>query len=116
MLEGNRLCVYEGGYDDYLVERERQAQEKEGGTKTRRVYRRPVREGQRAQHQAIQRLAALEGAISDLEMQLEALAAELEKAAAGRQLDRVRQLGLEYSSAEADLQRHLAEWADLVDE
>jgi ATP-binding cassette subfamily F protein 3 len=116
VLEGNRLCVYEGGYDDYLVERERQAQEKEGGKKTRRVYRRPVREGQRAQHQAIQRLAALEGAISDLEMQLEALAAELEKAAAGRQLDRVRQLGLEYSSAEADLQRHLAEWADLVDE
>jgi ATP-binding cassette subfamily F protein 3 len=116
MLEGNRLRVYEGGFDEYLAERERQALEKEGEARPQRVDRPPVRDGQRVQRQAVQRLAVLEQEISELEMQLAALGAELEKAGAGRQLDKVRQLGLEYSSAEAALQRHLAEWADLVDE
>ncbi len=115
-LEGNRLRVYEGGYSEYLVERERRSLLGEGRTKPKRPDPRPPRDRERAERLAARRIALLEQEISELEARLATLGTALEEAGIERQLDKVRELGLEYGSAEADLQRHLAEWARLADE
>lgn len=115
-LEDNQLQVFEGGYPEYVAQREKENLEREGKERSRREYRRPARDGQRRQREFAERLASLEQEISELEKRLVALGVALEDAGAGRQLDKVRELGLEYSSAEEELQRRLAEWARLADE
>jgi chromosome segregation ATPase len=59
------------------------------------------------------RVAELETVIASLERRLNEIGGELE--AAGAAVDRVRTLGEEYAQVEADLGRHLAEWAELAD-
>lgn len=116
MLEGEHLHVFEGGYDEYLSVRERDTQEraasraKETKTAPRRERRRPDNDGRERKA----RQATLEQMISGLETQLATLSAALEAAGIAQQLDKVRQLGLEYSVVEADLQRHLAEWSEVA--
>jgi ATP-binding cassette subfamily F protein 3 len=116
MLEGEHLHVYQGGYEEYLSMRERDAQEraaaraKETKTSPRRERRRSDQDGRKRKA----RQATLEQVISGLETQLATLSAALEAAGIAQQLDKVRQLGLEYSVVEADLQRHLAEWSEVA--
>jgi ATP-binding cassette subfamily F protein 3 len=116
MLEGEHLHVYQGGYEEYLSMRERDAQEraaaraKETKTAPRRERRRSDQDGRERKA----RQATLEQVISGLETQLATLSAALEAAGIAQQLDKVRQLGLEYSVVEADLQRHLAEWSEVA--
>ena len=118
VLDGDRLGVYEGGYAGYLAAREREELERSAaraeGTRSasRRKRRRPAADGRERRA----RQAALEQVISELETRLTALGAHLESAGTAQQLDRVRQLGLEYSAVEADLQRHLAEWSKVAGE
>lgn len=117
-LEGNRLRVYDGAYDEYLAERERhQLALRATRTGTRRVAarhqgRRPA-EGRLARRD--QQVATLEQAIADLEARLVSLGLELEAAGAARQFDKLRQLGLEYGAVESDLERRIAEWTDVAD-
>jgi ATP-binding cassette subfamily F protein 3 len=117
-LEKKRLHVFEGGYDEYLVKRERDALAQDATptkakARPRRERRRPAGDGK---EQRLRQAAALEQTISDLETQLKVLSAELQAAGAAQQLDKVRQLGLEYSAMEMDLQRHLAEWSEVAGE
>ena len=118
VLEGDRLRVYAGGYDEYLAAREREGlrrsavRAEEVGSARRRERRQPAGDGRARQARQV----TLEQTISDLETQLAALSAELQSAGINQQLDKVRQLGLEYSAVEADLQRHLTEWSEVAGE
>jgi len=124
-LEGDRLRVFEDGYAEYLAARERDelalkaaraGEIKAKRQAARQKRRRPVDEQQVQARQAARRAATLEKAIAKLEAQLETLGAKLETAGAAQELDKVRQLGLEYSAVEADLQRYLSEWAEAADD
>ncbi len=117
-LEGERLRVYDGGYDEYLVERERhELALRATRTGTRRMAgrhqgRRPA-EGRLACR--AQQVETLEQVIADLEARLLSLSLELEEASVSRQFDKLRQLGLEYGAVESDLERRMAEWTDVAD-
>ena len=60
-----------------------------------------------------QRAAELETIIAGLEQRLGELGNELETV--GAEVERVRLLGEEYAQVEADLNRHLSEWASLAE-
>ncbi len=117
LLDRGRLRVYEGGYDEYLAARAHEAVMEAAQAQAERKAVRPTRqrsEQDRALRLASQQAAALENAIHQLETHLNLLAQQLEAAGSAQQFDKVRQLGLEYSTVEADLERRLAEWAQLA--
>jgi ATP-binding cassette subfamily F protein 3 len=116
-LEGDQLHVYRGNYDDYVEEKQRQRavdgaesaqHHKRRGSAERE--KRKEREMQREQERRIRRAGELEAEIAALERQLAALTDALAEASAAQQLDRVRELGIEYDQAERSLEQLMAEW------
>ncbi|MCK4832291.1 MAG: hypothetical protein KAS81_05960, partial [Anaerolineales bacterium] len=117
-LEGNRLRVYDGGYDEYLAERERHELALRAtriGTRRRAARHQGRRPAEGRLVRRAQQVATLEQAIADLEARLVSLSLELQAAGATRQFDKLRQLGLEYGAVESDLERRMAEWTDVAD-
>ena len=117
-LEGDRLRVYDGGYDEYLAERERYELELRAtrtGTRRRAARHQGRRPAEGRLVRRAQQVATLEQAIADLEARLVTLSLELQAAGATRQFDKLRQLGLEYGAVESDLERRMAEWTDVAD-
>ena len=117
-LEGDRLRVYDGGYDEYLAERERHElalRATRTGTRHRAARHQGRRPAEGRLVRRAQQVATLEQAIADLEARLVSLSLELQAAGATRQFDKLRQLGLEYGAVESDLERRMAEWTDVAD-
>ena len=121
-LETGRLRVYEEGYNEHLATREREAAAEAEAAQTVRQSQqdRPLLQQQNREKNLARRLARrsadLEQVIHALELRLSTLSSELTAAGAAQQFDRVRQLGLEYKAIEAELESHLAEWAEVAGE
>jgi hypothetical protein len=56
----------------------------------------------------------LERTIRGLEARLAALSQALELAGGAQQVERVRELGIEYEQVDSELQAHLAQWAEVA--
>jgi ATP-binding cassette subfamily F protein 3 len=119
-LDGDRLRVYKGSYQEYVAAREREAAEEAEAAQTRRrATRRPEPESPeqaraRQARQAAQEAAALEETVHRLEAQLASLSTELEAATHRQAFDQLRHLTLQYTATEAELERCLSEWAKVA--
>jgi len=65
-------------------------------------------------YQRGKRVAAVENRITELEMRLEEITAEIGTASTAGDAATVQQLGLEYNQAEADLETAMSEWENLL--
>jgi ATP-binding cassette subfamily F protein 3 len=116
-IEDEELWAFKGGYEAY---REWMAQRLEQGdpsgatqAKTERTREREARkaEEREAARQA-RRHRELEEMISELETRRAQLEAQLAVASEQQEVERVRQLGVEYAGVEAELDTLLTAWAD----
>ena len=118
-LEDGRLQVYRGSYDEYLKEKRRRQGDSQPESAQRQKRRRPAereaRESQREQERRALRAGELETEIAVLENQLTTLTAALAKASAAQQLDRVRELGVEYGQTEQTLEGLMVEWEAIAE-
>jgi ATP-binding cassette subfamily F protein 3 len=113
-----KLHAFKEGYDAYRA----WLAARQEGRRLSRVMARTHSAAEReaikaAQRQATRRareIEELEATIGGLESRLAALSAALEQAGNAQQVERVRQLGIEYSQVEAELRRHLAHWTEAV--
>lgn len=120
VLENGRLRVYPGDYGEYLLQREAESQraaEKAAQTRARTQTQQRQKDQERARQREAQRrarrIAQLEEEIAALENRLQELSRELTLASHTQALDRVRALGVEYEQVEAELNRRMAEWAEV---
>jgi ATP-binding cassette subfamily F protein 3 len=113
-----RLYTFKEGYGEYrawLAER-RGAQrvavskEKTPGAAEREAAKAAQREAARRARE----IQELEVTVQQLEARLAALIVALERAGSAQQLERVRELGIEYSEVEAELQRTMAQWVEIA--
>ena len=121
-LDNGALRVYTGNYDEFLAQREQETALLAEQTQSKRqsqpaqVERRQQRSEEREARRLAQRSAELEQTIHSLEAKLESLSQQLAAASTGQQFDKVRQLGLEYSTVETKLESCLAEWTKVAGE
>jgi len=117
-IEDGQLRVYEGGYDEYLQEKQRRQAEDEPEPDQRRERResagRERKTSQQQQERRARRAGELEAEIAALEGQLATLTNALAEASAAQQLDRVRELGVEYDQTARALEQLVAEWEALA--
>ena len=116
-LEEGQLWAFDGGYEEYRaweeLRRQRRQVSQVAGPQTDRERAREARRAsereaaRRARHQA-----ELEQMIHQLEGRLAQLEGQLAAASERRAVERVRQLGVEYSQVEAELNTLLAAWTD----
>jgi ATP-binding cassette subfamily F protein 3 len=118
-IEDDQLYTHQGGYRAYLEERrQRQAARRESATPDGGPFdaaKQAEREARRKRERRARRAAELEGQIAALESRLTALKEALAQASAVQQLDRVRELGVEYDQAERDLEGLMAEWETVAE-
>jgi ATP-binding cassette subfamily F protein 3 len=118
-ITDHELLVFEGGYDVY---REWAAVHRARVVPDRVERERQTRDAQRAAQRATQReierraeeRATLEQAIHEAETRLTRLEAELAAASTAQDVDRVAELGAEYSQLEAELDANLHLWEALA--
>ena len=116
IIENGRLHVYEGNYQEYLAQRqEKEAAECERArqreTKDRRLRQ---RQAVKQKHQEPERnLQDIEQDVAYLERRLAETEQALAKASMEQNLDRVRDLGVEYKEVQAELEQRMAEWLAL---
>ena len=110
----------DGGYQTYLRERKRRALQ-ESVTKTKaggRARKQPAdyreKKGGLNPFEAARRAAELEARIENLERNLSEISRRLDEASLAGDAGSVRQLGLAYSRAEAELEAALEEWGEVV--
>jgi ATP-binding cassette subfamily F protein 3 len=119
-LERGRLRVFKGPYQEYLAERDRQAEVAKEAAASRRAPEtrngRPGGKSDVAARQRASRLGELEHEIGRAEARLEEIGRALQAGAAAEAFDRIQSLGLEYAAAERHLEGLLAEWEDLARE
>jgi len=118
LLENGQLRVYQGDYGAYLAQREKENQEAaespvEKRTPAQKREEERERARQREARQRAQRIAQLEEEIASLEARLAELGRGITLASNAQVLDRVRALGVEYEQVEAELNRRMAEWAEV---
>jgi ATP-binding cassette subfamily F protein 3 len=120
-LEDGQLRIYQGSYDDYVEEKRRQRAAGEAESAQQRKRRGPAerekrkeREVQRKQERRSRQAGELETEVAALERRLAALTDDLAEASAAQQLDRVRELGIEYDQTQRSLEQLMAEWEVLA--
>jgi ATP-binding cassette subfamily F protein 3 len=119
-IEDGQLWEFKEGYEEYhgwKAQRlqERQARREETRDQTERERAREARRA--AEREAVRRArrqAELEETIHQLETRLAQLEAQLMVASEQQEVERVRELGAEYSQVEAELNELLAVWTDVV--
>jgi ATP-binding cassette subfamily F protein 3 len=123
-LGDGQLRVYRGNYDEYLQQkRERQQKrqrrvagqsESSPGQKPSFPARHKERKARQEQERRVHRAVELEIEIAALEDCLATLTGDLAEASTAQQLDRVRELGVEYDHTEQNLERLMAEWETIA--
>lgn len=114
-----KLQVIDGGYQEYLRQRNRALQAEAARAKSakergrRRSAHREKKNGLNP-FEAAERAAALEARIQELEMSISEISAQLDDASLAQDADAARRLGIAYSQVEAELEAALEEWGQLV--
>lgn len=118
------MGVYLGNYQEYLTAREvakvaaRDDKEKEKSGKTQPEKSTSAARtdgiGRLSSREREKRVAAIEAKIHQLELQLVQLSGDLGTASAAGQVARVRDLGLAYTAAQAELEARMLEWEELL--
>jgi ATP-binding cassette subfamily F protein 3 len=113
-----RLYDFNEGYDAYrawLAARHEERRLRRATEKTSSAAQREeTKAAQRTAAQRSRKIQDLEKTIQELEMRLAGLSEALEKAGSEQQVERVRELGTEYSRVEAELQACLAHWTEFA--
>lgn len=116
------LRVFEGTYAEYVAERDGQkapesapASASASASASREKANGSAKKHGLNPYQLEKRLAEVERRIHTLEQRLEQINAELVTAGTAGQADRVRELGEQYTQAEADLHTLMDEWALLAE-
>jgi ATP-binding cassette subfamily F protein 3 len=119
-IEDGQLWEFKEGYEEYhewkvqrLQERQARREETRGQTERERA-REARRVAEREMARRARRQAELEETIHQLETRLAQLETQLTVASEQREVERVRELGAEYSQVEAELDELLAAWTDVV--
>jgi ATP-binding cassette, subfamily F, member 3 len=120
-VEEGRLRVYEGNYTEYLEQqREEQEVRPSVGARPRgnddargRDERAEMKRREAAARKQVEEVNEVEQSIASLEQQLSYLSRRLSAASERQQLDQVRELGVEYSRMESELNRLMARWVEL---
>jgi len=115
------MTVFEGTYQEYLAARQaaRESASAQGEAPAAPEKPAPATPAQPARqpmsaYERNRRLAQVEKLINDLEVRLVNLSGELGDASAAGEVDRVRELGEAYTTAEAELNAALEEWEYLM--
>ncbi|MGA9348525.1 MAG: ATP-binding cassette domain-containing protein [Anaerolineae bacterium] len=113
-IEDEELRVYDGNYSDYEEQRSRkqEARDKKQEAKGKRQETRSRKQETRNKRQEA-RAKDLEEDIATLETRLAALGEELVAASVVQDVESLRELGLEYQRVDEELQRLLAQWAEV---
>lgn len=116
-IENGRLCVYEGNYQEYLVQKQAQAAAArelvEAQKRAESERRRRQERARTAAGRATRTIERVEAEIIDLEATLRRLEEEMAQASIEGDLDRVRAFDVEYHKVQLDLERLIAEWTAL---
>ncbi len=119
-LEDGRLSVFKGSYQDYLGDRDRRWEDaKEAASIQREAARRAskkVSSNGNLQKKRARQVEALEQEISRLEIALDELSKQLQRAGEREAFDKMQTLGLEYASLETELETALSDWENLARE
>ena len=113
-IEDGGLRVYDGNYSDYEEQRRKkqEARDKKQEAKGKRQETRSRKQEARNKRQEA-RAKDLEEDIATLETRLAALGEELVAASVVQDVESLRELGLEYQRVDEELQRLLAQWAEV---
>ncbi len=119
-IADERLHVFKEGYGEYqawlAAWREQRRLTRQVTNKTASALEREAtKAAQREINRRVREIQTLEKRIQRLEARLSELSTALELAGEAQQVDRVRQLGLEYDEVEAELQDCLARWVDVAE-
>jgi ATP-binding cassette, subfamily F, member 3 len=119
-LDDERLQVFPGPYQEYLVERDRQVesvrQAAENGRQTLADQQRQARAGRSNGKKEAERLAQMESEIHALEERLEQLSQQLQAAGEQQAVDKIQSLGIEYATLESQIETLMNEWEKLARE
>lgn len=120
LLDDGQLQVFEGTYQEYLAERERNEDlVKEAESKERDMNRQrktEARAQEYAERKRVARLAQVEKDITELEAKLKRIGQQIQEASNGQAFEKIKNLSLEYTAVESQLERKLQEWEDLAHE
>jgi ATP-binding cassette, subfamily F, member 3 len=115
------MDVFEGSYGDYMTHKRTQQEQRAQKTQTTPANGRKkaaqVKTKVRGMnpYELRQRVADLEGTITDLEADLDRLTDQIEQASAAGDAGRVQELGEAYTAAEHQLEQALDEWSELAE-
>lgn len=114
------LNVFEGTYSEYIAERDKQAAAIEANVQNgdrKQASSKPVSQKKHGlnPHQLARRVAEVEARIEALESKIESLHEAINTASAEGNAARVRELGEQYTQAEADLHETMTAWEMLVE-
>lgn len=118
-IEDGRLWEFTGGYEEYrdwrVVRSERESTPRETPQEAeRRRAREAQKTAEREAARRVRRQIELEQTIQQLEMRLSKLEDQIAVASEQREVERVRQLGVEYDQVETKLDTLLTTWADMA--
>ena len=118
-IEDGQLWEFKEGYEEYhdwetQRRQQRQARREIRGQTERERIQTARKTAEREAARQARRQTELEQAIRRLEMHRAQLETQLAIASGQKAVERVRQLGIEYSQVEAELDTLLAAWADVV--
>jgi ATP-binding cassette subfamily F protein 3 len=109
-----KLHVFNGGYPEYLANRERRVDEsKQSGVKQRTEAREQVVQARKVNNEARKHERAVEQMeiqIHQQEALLARLAGDMQEASARGAVDKIQRLGAEYAAQQGHLEKLLGEW------
>jgi ATP-binding cassette, subfamily F, member 3 len=121
-LRDGRLHVYTGGYQEYLAQRNQEAEAAREAASQARATALPAdpepdaRLSKNEQRRRTAVLAHLEQQVHALEARLHAISDALQTATQAQSFDKIQSLSLEYAATEAQLEERMAEWETMAHE